>query len=156
MWSNISLCRGAAGDRRLLLRVHPKEQTVCHRPRCSAAYSPQTGPRRLCTREFITLNNSYTSELHLSPIAVIYCEMLLPSISFRICPAPLRCNQQGSDCSPSSSSSSSYSQAAGCSTAHHWSSLVSSPFSGGECTTLTWRLVAMETQGAVAVATAFL
>lgn len=30
---------------------------------------------------------------------------------------------------------------------------VSSPFNGGECATLTWRMVAMETVGAVAVAT---
>lgn len=34
--------------------------------------------------------------------------------------------------------------------------IVSSLFSGGECTTLTWRLVAMEIQGAVAVVTGFL
>lgn len=34
--------------------------------------------------------------------------------------------------------------------------IVSSSFSGGECITLTWRLVAMAIQGAVAVATDFL
>lgn len=30
VWSNISMCRGAAGGGRLLLRVHPKEPAVCH------------------------------------------------------------------------------------------------------------------------------
>lgn len=49
---------------------------------------------------------------------------------FRIWPAPLKCNQLGSGCPPSSSSSSY--QATGCSDAPHWSWSLSPPPSLGE------------------------
>ncbi len=79
VWSNISMRCGAAGNFWILLRVHPKEQTVCHSTRCSATYSPQTWAR-LCSCEFMNINStSKLSQLHSALVIVIYSEMLRPS-----------------------------------------------------------------------------
>lgn len=166
VWSNISMCRGAAGNCGFLLGVHPKEPAVCHSSWCSASYSQESGTDRLCSCEFITLTIIYTctfSQLHLSlVIAVIYSEMFPPSalnlldFSFRMCPAALGCDQQGSECSNYGNLPPPFPPLLRLLQCSLFIVIVSSPFSGGECTILTWRLVAMAIQGAVAVATGFL
>lgn len=108
VWSNFSVCRGAAGNCRFLLRVHPKEQAVCHRSRRSASYSQQTGADRLCTCEFITMNINDTSKLSQLYLFIAVISWNVPTTqplnhpdSSRMCPATLGCNQQESDCSNS-------------------------------------------------------
>lgn len=108
---------------------------------------------------FITLLNSPSFSL---VIAFTYSEMFLPSAPesfssfFRMGPATLRCDQQGSDCSTLAIFFLLLFLGCWLFYCSPLVVIVPSHFSGGKCTTLTWRLVAMEIQGAVAVATGFL
>lgn len=90
---------GAAGGSQFLLRDHPEEQAVCQRAWRCASNPPRTCPLRLSACELMSVTIKCSS-------FQFPCNVY-PNVS-RICPAPLRCNQQGSHFPPLSSSSSSW------------------------------------------------
>lgn len=151
VWSYISLRHGTAGNDRFFLWGHLKEQDVCHSSRRSASYSQQTGNYRLNACEslwiFLTL---LTSHILLFNVQILFL------MFFRTLPASPKCDQQGSDGFRSNlplSPPPLFPLVILLTIGRH----CLLPLSVGEnCTTLTWRLVAMEIQGAVVVATGFL
>lgn len=94
--SNISMCCEAAGNRRLLLRVDPKDQAVCHSSWRSALYSEKMEPGRPHTCEFITMNIQYRQNCN-----TVWQFLPLKTNFSRMFPQAPRCDQQRSDCSNS-------------------------------------------------------